>query len=319
MSAGRPRQRPRTWGKNLVILFSVSLNIYFLLTHPESPSVLRDLVPRIRGFLEEVRKAAPGVGKGKKGEESPPGGEIIIRRHEESKPPRPKVREERRGEAPAAVLRTSRAIVWVSARSGARLISGFTAERKRSDGIGMVVWRDSHAALILTAAHLLQNEAPEVSADPEGPPMPVDVVAKDEGADLALLRVSTRALSTGSALRLASSAAVTPATSCWFPATPEADEKIVFRSGVILGRPDDVYRQVEKKYGASRAGLDWYVLSESSFRGLSGAPVLSSSGRLTGVLIGGVKYPGGPERTLVMGLKALKSFLRRAAPRELGG
>jgi hypothetical protein len=85
----------------------------------------------------------------------------------------------------------------------------------------------------------------------------------------------------------------------------------------MLGQPPEVKASVVKQYGEGRAQLDWYVLSQSSEPGESGAPVLTNSGEIAGILIGGVNYANGSQLSIVTGLKSLELFLKAPTGRRL--
>jgi hypothetical protein len=96
---------------------------------------------------------------------------------------------------------------------------------------------------------------------------------------------------------------------CWVAKADERDGKLVFLDGQELGQTLEARKLIESIYGTERADQDWFLISQSGYKGLSGSPVITESGRVVGVLIGGIESPGGGKISVVMGAKALTAIV----------
>ncbi len=199
-----------------------------------------------------------------------------------------------------------RGVLQVQVDESRTLTSDGMYQTERKAGYGFVVDQEDYSTFIVTAAHLLRGAQPKVSAAPVGPFLSAEIVIIDHAADLALLRVSRRSLPNASALVLESSPHFAPTGHCWLV---NPGNGISFVDGRGLGQPAQAKRLIAKTFGSKRAATDWFVVAQPSHKGLSGSPVLSDSGRVVGVLIGGLEPQEGPDMSIVMGPETLASFL----------
>ncbi len=234
-------------------------------------------------------------------------GSISIRKHpahgegpqpEESVPraSKPDFSQQDTSPVPGAVARRTAGIVPILATTESEIVPGGISAREETAGIGTVVWRSAHSVLVLTAAHVVRTGQPQVGGGRGRPPVPVDLVASDPTADLALLRASARALPSSHTLALEARTDAREGATLWFLTTAASGRaSVLVKNGVILGQPEDVRTSVTARYGEDRASLDWFVLSRPSLPGESGAPALSRAGKLAGVVLGGIRYADGTE------------------------
>ncbi len=183
----------------------------------------------------------------------------------------------------------------------------------RRSGHGFVVRREKYSTLVVTAAHLFREALPEVTASPQGGYLPAEVVSLDAATDLALLRVSNRVLTRASALTLEPPGSLRAGQPCW---VVSAETGLVLVDGTSLGRTVATQRLIAEAWGVERARSGWFLISQAGHPGLSGAPVLSSSGRVAGVLIGGIELPDGPKASIVMGPEHVARLLERLSDRS---
>jgi S1-C subfamily serine protease len=333
MAATRRPRRP--WVRALVLGSLLAIVVLFaaieaspLLPPWQTVLALRRLNQRIHGSLANLVPDGGDAVSHRPGPDQPtPHGKISLRWHRAQHPEPPGGAPGRRRAAgvstlgasvPAAVLRAAGATVRVIGTSEPALHPGPIAERRERTGLGTVVWRGDSSVLVVTAAHVLGEGQPQVSIGPGRPAVPGDLIARDESADLALVRVSSRELTTGTALRPAGPEAASIGAPCWTLTGDGTEARPGITPGIALGQPADVRASVAYRYGEERARLDWFVLSPASRGALGGSPVLSRSGEITGILIGGVASASGSEHSLAIGAGALTSFLHQAAPREMG-
>lgn len=180
---------------------------------------------------------------------------------------------------------------------------------------GFVAWRGEHQSLIVTSGHSIVSKVVEIQA--AGSYLPADLVAVDRHVDLALLRASARSFVPDVVLDISSKSALGIGDPCWVLTTKGIDGtggRIL--SGEILGMPREVARAVTWTYGSKKLASNWFVLSQTTERGNSGAPVLDKSGRVTGVLVAGIQRSTAEANSLAVDSVALKQFLRSNAPRE---
>lgn len=186
--------------------------------------------------------------------------------------------------------------------------------REQTVGHGFVVRRDPQGVLLVTSAHVLREGEVEVSASAKGPYLPAEIVRADAASDLALLRVSWRALPNARALNLEREARLVSGDSCFVARVERASHGVELLAGEVLGQNDDAREGIAETFGAARAAGDWYLISQRGYRGLSGAPVLDRKGRVAGVLIGGVESPVDRSASIVMGPRSITALLASAKP-----
>jgi S1-C subfamily serine protease len=197
-----------------------------------------------------------------------------------------------------------------------------TREREIHRATGFLVHRGEHFGVLLTAAHLVTQGVPDIVLPGDNKTFPAEVWKTSRAWDLALLRVSERALedrrppmelATGSARR---------GDPGWIVAARQVAAR--HRPQFLPARRDspgaEVVRAVGDAYGwtVPRGGWAVYLPQERTFEGYSGAPVLDRDGKVRGMVVGAVDRDDGTQVSVIVEGRILRRFLSQALASDQG-
>ncbi len=172
-------------------------------------------------------------------------------------------------------------------------------------GTGFVVACDRYQVRIATAAHVVRNRIPEVLVAGAAP-VPAEILVIDETSDIAILSTSNRALGTLTPLEISGSEP-SVGQACWVASVHRRQKE-----GSILGQPLAVISEMLSAYPEQRLSSSWYAISQETDKGYSGAPVVSATGTVVGVLVGGLEDKNGDRVAIVTSSTELLRVMGRA-------
>ncbi|HEX4954648.1 MAG TPA: serine protease [Thermoanaerobaculia bacterium] len=147
---------------------------------------------------------------------------------------------------------------------------------------------------ILTAQHLLGGDRGIDLAEPRitiltafsSGYVPVDLLATDESADLALLQANPRALPSQTGLQLRTEPPLREGEVLYSLGIRAAAAPLDFEVGLIRGRSVVADPALTRLARSAQWSKNSITISQQIFPGYSGGPILDSEGSLVGVILG---------------------------------